>query len=309
LLGRGAGEEEVPMAWQGGRVGRVVVAVIVIGLLGAVPTVFGGMAELGRQRTVFLEAVSSPGAGDGAVAIFLGPNPTFAHSRRTGGCMSSPETDCNLATQAEDCDGGTCVPRTESQILDLLADDIGPAASHVPGTRVITIGQDDIGIRSTDSQLQYVKASRGNPGQVSLLEATEPPVGGIVSIIVTNEDGVSRRVDVNTVPGSVSETNEAIRAALVAAEYELGTGPQGRIVIRRDDAPGMGPNKKLQAVDWDDTDLGSGIQTIGAFASPSQGVASPRIPTLSGRGILLMMAVLGALALILLRRQQRLGGT
>lgn len=264
---------------------------------------FGGMAELGRQRMVFLEAVSATGAGDGEVTIFLGANATSQHSRKTGGCSDDANMDCNLATAAGDCDSGTCAARTVEKILDLLADDIA-GASHGAGSREIMLAEDDIGIRSTDSQLQYVKATRGNPGQVSLLEVIEPPVGGVVTIIVTNEDDFSRQVFVNTVPGSESQTNDEIRAALVLADYVLGAGgPQGRIVIRRDGAPGMGPNKKLKAVDWDDTDSGSGITTIGAFASPAQGVAAPPIPTLSEWGFLLLVTVLGVSALVLMRRR------
>jgi hypothetical protein len=212
---------------------KVAVLFAVMGLLWAVTPGLGGMAELGRKRTLALwptpEASGDPAAGDGQVVIRVDGRPPFSHGTVLGETVDDIMLD--LAGQISTA-GGLQASAAGGEITILKNN----------GSEV-----NQLGIENSDSGFGFVLASRKNVGPLRVGTLTEDPSGvrsdESPAQVVIHIDGALVFQEF-----TAGHTKETLNAAILAAM----AGQKGQEVI------------------WEDDD--TGIVSIAAYAIPGQGI-------------------------------------
>jgi len=268
------------------RTTRVLLAILLTGV--AASAARGGMAELGRKKTL-TEAVGSDPAVGGGIVELTADGHLFSRITSPGDTVDS--------------------------LLELLEGDInasgtGLVATHSSGAFVISVTHPPVAelvqlrIRTTDPGFGYVKAGRVSADTRGSVRAmTEAAKGtddsGITPSqikIVVNNLTPDRDVVVTLSPGqSAGSINSALLAALSAKGF-VATLEGTEIVITRDVVMGQ----LIRAVEWEDNDRRSasppGITSIGA-TSDCPPISGAAIPALSGLGVLALMATLAGAAI------------
>jgi len=245
-------------------------------LLLAVTAAGAGMAELGQKKNLTApapgpEAAGDTAAGNGVVELIV-ENRCFTRTLAAGETVTTILTSLAATINSE----------SPQNYLASVAGAVITVVRNPGGGEVSRFG-----LVSTDSGFGFVEAT--HTASLALLAVCEAPAGnGTVQVI---RNGVTLAT-LSTAGLSAEQVNQGVRSlvggTLVGTCSAALDSPERRRIV----LPGISTT-----LSWEDND--TGITDIGV----RNGQANEGIPTLSGWGLILMMAALAAAALLYLRRR------